>query len=55
MKEYMTEEVYYFDSLKEAEDAMEKMRCERACDLGFRFDNHDPNHVKMIVEVGEPR
>lgn len=50
-----TEEVYFYDTMQEAVDAMEIMRAERACELGFDLKTMKNGHVKMTVEVGEIR
>ena len=50
-----TEEVYFYDSMDDAVDAMEIMRAERACELAFNLKTMANGHVKMTVEVGEIR
>ena len=55
MNEVLLEEVYFYDTMKEATDAMERMRAERACELGFDLKTISNGHVKMTVEVGETR
>ena len=55
MGEILTTEEYWFDSYKEAEAAAMKMMAERPCELTYWIDNHDKNHVKLTVGVGEAR
>ena len=49
------EEVYFYDTLEEAEEAREIMIAERACDMAFYFKQMANGHYKMTVEVGEVR
>lgn len=52
MDEYLTEEVYYYDTMDEAEEDMERMRAERACNLAFDTEDHG-GRIRMTVKVGE--
>lgn len=53
--EALTEEVYFYDTQKEASEAADRMRAERACDMRIEFKKISNGHVKMTVEVGEAR
>ena len=55
MEEWLTEEVYWYDTVQEAVDDWEVMRATRACDLAFDIDAIHYDRVKMIVHVGKTR
>jgi hypothetical protein len=50
-----TEETYYFDTAKEASDAMDVMRAERACDIAYSSVRTSDGRYKVTVKVGEAR
>ena len=53
--EVLIEEKYYFETMKEAGDASDKMRAERACDMGFKYKTLENGLIEMTVELGEAR
>ena len=55
MDEVLLEEVYFYDTMQEATDAMERMRAERACVVGFHYKKMSNGHIKLTVEVWDKR
>ena len=53
--EVLLEEVYFYDTMQEAKDAVTRMRAERPCIIGFDYHEIANGHVKLTVEVGDKR
>lgn len=54
MDDYI-EETYYYDTMKEATEAMDVMRAERACDMACGVSKTDDGRFKLTVMVGDSR
>ena len=54
MDDYI-EETYYYDTMKEATEAMDIMRAERACDMACGVSKTDDGRFKLTVMVGDSR
>ena len=54
MEEWLTEETYWYDTMKEAIEAMQVMMAERACDMAFDADPVG-DKVKLVVKCGKTR
>lgn len=52
--EHYTEEVYYYDTMESAVEALERMKIERPCEMAFDVSALPDGRVKMVVKVGEP-
>lgn len=52
--EHYTEEVYYYDTMESAVEALEQMKIERPCEMAFDVSALPDGSVKMVVKVGEP-
>ena len=55
MDEVLYEEVYFYDTMKEATDDLERMRAERPCIMGFKCKPMANGHVKLTLEVGDKK
>ena len=55
MEEWLTEEVYWYDTVQEAVDDMEIMRATMACDMAIDIDAEHFDRVRMTVKCGKTR
>jgi len=55
MDEWLTEEIYWYDTVEEASADADIMRATRACDLYINIDAIHYERVKLTVKCGKTR
>lgn len=49
-----TVETYFYESINDAVEEMERMKAERPCEMAFDVEDLHNGRCRMTVKVGEP-